>query len=897
MGAARRFIVTSPGYTATKWLAWALNEHPAIHCTHSAGVSPTDHAYSLEELDALVEEKFGARDQIPLDQFLTELEADAPDAEAVGNVHRYNLSALARNREHFPGAGAVRVVNLVRHPVDWIASGTAQMARMSEGVELIQRQICGHHERHGELHAAHDFPVHPSNEDLAFAYLCHRLCLLAREGALPGIRHVPMEAMTTERDTFASVVKAVSGRIAEESYLDSVFEKGAIHAHRSGAPASPREKFEGWLPWKRELFAHWARVSEVFSVYRGLGYTGWVPPSVGAGTERVRAFLEGSFHAVTGTEVLMEGQFRKLFSRKRRRIHERLVASVPWAGGWGDGPFGFISPGILGGIEPLPPEALFTDDSMTLAAVHPYKQDRSPAILRLDDTQHLATLNLKGAGMRSPHDTFIGRAGRCPSFVERLRDHGGRPLELLFDHPEEEYNAHRLVGGAEEGAMLYEAWHALGWHALLLELDGDAGALPVPISVSRLGEMASTSREGGRQMTWDYLTDPLRTHRSQMRRLLRDIRWVDAGFNPFAILEREYALRQLKREDGVESMDPDLRRRMAEMYLRFRGPVIYAHASRAKLRIGHLWDQVATTEVLSERLLELGLPPGESGMAEWIRRVLREIHACHGVAFRETSGAGKELASVSGRMALLAHHHEANGDLQSGIMESVGKAAGRTLGALHGAGGHGLGRRLKIRSASGEVLRDEFGMVVRAGAPGGGPTASRNVTIAGEFMDLSMVSNPAMDWTSRFARAWSRVDGRRCQPGHPRLVPVYQACDVELALESMTLFSAFLMGNESLVDPRWQEITEMRRERKVLEDGVRLPDLSSEERAQRIEAVEGIEGTLGELRKGLDGFPPNPTLDAFRVAYDRTFDDARARYPRYAQARPCPAVEETDAIH
>ena len=125
MGARQRFLVTSPGYTATKWLAWALNEHPSIHCTHSAGVEPTDHDYSLAELDELVEEKFGTRDDTPLEAFLERLESEAPDAHAVGNVHRYNLTALGRNQARFQSERAVRVINLVRHPVDWVASGTA----------------------------------------------------------------------------------------------------------------------------------------------------------------------------------------------------------------------------------------------------------------------------------------------------------------------------------------------------------------------------------------------------------------------------------------------------------------------------------------------------------------------------------------------------------------------------------------------------------------------------------------------------------------------------------------------------------------------------------------------------------------------------------------------------
>ncbi|MDP6934053.1 MAG: hypothetical protein QGG40_14105, partial [Myxococcota bacterium] len=139
-GVPRRFIVTSPGYTATKWLAWALDQHPEIHCTHSAGVEPTDGDYSLAELNLLVEEKFRVRDSTPLETFLARIERDALTAPCIGNVHRYNLTSLRRNQRRFPLEGDVHVVNLVRHPVTWVASGTAQLGRMTTGVPLIRQQ-------------------------------------------------------------------------------------------------------------------------------------------------------------------------------------------------------------------------------------------------------------------------------------------------------------------------------------------------------------------------------------------------------------------------------------------------------------------------------------------------------------------------------------------------------------------------------------------------------------------------------------------------------------------------------------------------------------------------------------------------------------------------------------
>jgi hypothetical protein len=321
-------------------------------------------------------------------------------------------------------------------------------------------------------------------------------------------------------------------------------------------------------------------------------------------------------------------------------------------------------------------------------------------------------------------------------------------------------------------------------------------------------------------------------------------------------------------------------------YLQFRGPVIYAHATRAKLRIGHIWDQLRDTGNLEASLDELGLASDNAGVEAWLNRVVCEIHASNGERFRPASASGLDLMSMAGRMAYLGVLHAGNQEAQDRLMRGIGLAAGRTLGALHGSGGHGMGRRLKLRDVKGRFVRDRWGMVMRAGAPGGGPTTSRNTTVAGEWMDLSNLSNPAMDWTSRFLRVWSRLDKTRGQPHHPRNVRMYQRSDLELARESMTTMSAILTGDEDLVDPVLAEIEKARRSRKRIEDRVRLSSLSREERLDLVEKIEGLERDIRGLRDRIRPVSDNPCLAAFQASYDAMFEAAARAYPRYADTSP-----------
>ena len=263
------FIVTSPGYMATKWLAWSLNAHPEIYCNHSAGSDALERDYSPAELEALAREKFQDRDKRPLEDFFDELARRAGEARARGNVHRYNLTALQRNLAHWARPRPFTCLNLVRHPVSWVASGTAQLSLLYRVSPVIRGRLRRHFGDYRTRYLSLGTTPFPNPEELAFCYLCHRLLHLARESRFKGAIHRRMESLTTDPEAFGEVVTLLTGLRIDPggSYLRKVFDRGPIHRHRQDDAQPPLDTYRAWSPWRQRIFSHWAAESRIFEHY------------------------------------------------------------------------------------------------------------------------------------------------------------------------------------------------------------------------------------------------------------------------------------------------------------------------------------------------------------------------------------------------------------------------------------------------------------------------------------------------------------------------------------------------------------------------------------------------------------------------------------------------------
>ena len=830
--------MTSPGYTATKWLAWALDQAPQVLCNHSAGHDASDaEAYDLETLARLAAQKHGPRDEEPVPLFLEALErrGRALGVHAVGNVHRYSLTALRKNEARFGIRHGATVINLVRHPVPWLESGAAQLGRMLAVSPEIRRRVHRHARRFAPEYDALAIPRDPWPVDLAFCYLCGRLQRLVVE-AVDDARHVRMEDVTRDPDRLAGLFEALTGSTADAQWLERVLERGRVHRHRA-VDRSPVQQLEAWEPWKRRVFEHWARRTALATVYAGLGYSVERPRPAArslrvtsvapiCSPKTIERVLQTGLRRIPAAPLrwtwLLEPKLRRVLGELTKRLEAAGLPRLDPRRRWAP-----MSRGIEGGVAPRL-EARDGRPGWRVAASHPVTHDRSPSLhCQHRDAGAAHVLSYKGAGLRSPRDSFVVRGGRSPGYVESGKRGVRKPIDVLFDRPPGDWRSHELVGGARLVAALFEARYALAWHALLLRHDGKPAATCVP-----------------RRMWWPRAIEVVVAGHRRLVSL-----WASLS-DPELTVPEQYE--QVARDVGLGSM-PLPRGLVARLFVLRKAPVIYEHATRAKLRVGHLWAQLDDEAALSARAAEAG-----ATIADVVDAWIDEVFASNGRAWRRPD------SNVVDPFDRLARAYRQNQDNADALLFEVGSVAGRTLGVLHGSGGHCLGRRLKLFTADGRERRDAHGLPLRVGAPGGGCCAPRNVTVAGELVDTTHVFNPRIDPVSRIAASGSRFFPALgwADPAQARR---FQRADVRLAELSMAMLDAIVTGDRTLVPEDLRELERLRHRRRRLEDRVRS---EPEDRALRTE-LEELERSAAEVRKRLPDAGGGACRSAFREAYEQ----------------------------
>ncbi|AXQ95761.1 hypothetical protein D0Z66_18740 [Cereibacter sphaeroides] len=304
------FIVTSHGWSASHWLAHNLSRHPRVACVHSSAALPgdRDEPYDVSELLARKDfatifamlaqfrAGYGARGVMRPADLYRPMEAQG-DARLIGSVHTFRLRDLpGMVSDLSPPDRNLRIVNLIRHPVNLVNSGAGQFELtfrldLNELQWITRRIVETGLETFERIAARHQlFPGDP--EVLSFFGACVTLKGLAADFAardallghgLAGYAgSLRQEDVTREPAVFRDLVHRLGdGAVGcPSAYLDLVFADSRRNVHNARRrPTDPSALFADWAPWQQEAFAFCLDTFGLRAPYEAEGYDlSMVPP-------------------------------------------------------------------------------------------------------------------------------------------------------------------------------------------------------------------------------------------------------------------------------------------------------------------------------------------------------------------------------------------------------------------------------------------------------------------------------------------------------------------------------------------------------------------------------------------------------------------------------------------
>jgi hypothetical protein len=259
----RYFAVTTAGLTATRWLSHVLASHPDVYVAHGkfaldsviAGDFHKEKETANRESLSRGNETRVFYETRPLEEVLTLYRGIKPNARAYGCVHSYTMHTLAQAAHSADTLAGLRILNVVRHPVAFIASHEALVRAAEAHPRLYQFYL-------DEVwpNVLRQFPelylmkCPDYRAFIAFALGCHAVNNLVYDLCYPGIRHLQMETLTSDQRALSDFCRELTGLDYSTETLQEFIRLGAINQHRPGpARRDPHDIYAGWLPWQRDM--------------------------------------------------------------------------------------------------------------------------------------------------------------------------------------------------------------------------------------------------------------------------------------------------------------------------------------------------------------------------------------------------------------------------------------------------------------------------------------------------------------------------------------------------------------------------------------------------------------------------------------------------------------------
>jgi len=260
----KKFIVTTPGLSATRWLSFVLALHDDVFVAHgkhsldSVVNGNVERERQLGDVESLtLGNKMAAfYQETPLSDVFKAYREIMPAAKAYGAVHTYTLTSLAQYQDN-DELSSYQIVNLLRHPITFIDSHYAMVQSAEDHPALYK----GFEAFFGEMLEAcpelHRMDSPNSRQFMAFAISCYTIARLQvdfEQSIANNVHHLMMERVTTDASALKSMCETLTGLSYDEAQLSELIVKGPINRHRKqNAATDPRSIFDNWEPWQRNL--------------------------------------------------------------------------------------------------------------------------------------------------------------------------------------------------------------------------------------------------------------------------------------------------------------------------------------------------------------------------------------------------------------------------------------------------------------------------------------------------------------------------------------------------------------------------------------------------------------------------------------------------------------------
>ena len=285
------FIITSHGWSASNWLAYSLNLHKHVICSHSAlnalPIEKEMHEESrLKKNIRKFHKGYKTRVESSLSENYEKINSHG-EAKIYGSVHLYRMRDLPKQFENYKGElGAFTVMNLVRNPIDLVWSGFGQFQQLfrfdlNELHWTVGRLLKTDKDYVFDIGEKYNIEI-GSYENLSFFCACRVLESLETDLEILKDENfsqnkninfkgfITKEDMTSDRDYYADILGRL-GFVNDEigsSYVDKVFKSGKINKHKMDKlDKIPQERYEGFLPWQKEVFNYFFNKYKLIKPY------------------------------------------------------------------------------------------------------------------------------------------------------------------------------------------------------------------------------------------------------------------------------------------------------------------------------------------------------------------------------------------------------------------------------------------------------------------------------------------------------------------------------------------------------------------------------------------------------------------------------------------------------